>query len=194
MPKIRTQINVEMDALGFTNNPHITLITEGVCTCIAFIVRGKYWDDERDEKINFGGLFHWSGFGISNRNKDLLTQEALAYFLKSIRTELKLSSTTPVEINTLKFIGGEAKEFDQNNEVTLEGTEAEVISLIKTVQQFDFKHRNFILYPDAIEHSHFLTKGDQSITIKVTPYYDNFYIDPGVNEELDSQVTTHYSP
>ncbi len=189
MPKIFSKITVEMDELAFTNNQFTALITEGVCTCIAFMIRGQYWDDELEEKISFCGLYHWSGFGFSNKNRDQLAQETFEDFLESLRAEFNLYPDTPIDIISLQFIGGEKEEID-DDEITLHGTEAEVRSLTKIVQQFDFKGHFFILHPDAIEHHHFLTSGDQSITITATPYACVFYIDSGLDEDstIDSAI------
>ncbi|WP_454783022.1 hypothetical protein [Legionella sp. WA2022007384] len=191
-PKIFTKKTVEMDEHAFTNNGSTALITEGVCTCIAFVIKGTYLDNEL-EKINFCGLYHWSGFRISNKNQDQLAQETLECFLKNLRIAFKLSHLTPIEIASLQFIGGEKKEID-GDELILKGTEAEVMSLTKIVQQFDFKGHYFILHPEAIEHHHFLTRGDQSITIKATPHTCNFYIDSGITEYLSCNTTGGNSP
>ncbi|PWY56891.1 hypothetical protein DGG96_03995 [Legionella qingyii] len=182
-PKILSKITVEMDDLAFTNDQFTALITDGVCTCIAFMIRGQYWDEELEEKINFCGLYHWSGFGYSNKNKDQLAQETFEDFLEGLRAEFNLFPHIPIDIISLRFIGGEKEEID-GDEITSHGTEAEVNSLTKIVQQYDFKGHFFNLHPDAIEHHHFLTSGNEFITITATPHTCEFYINSGIDEDL----------
>ncbi|MGL5742001.1 MAG: hypothetical protein ACRCXC_05360 [Legionella sp.] len=187
MPKNRTQLNVDMNELAFTNNPNTVLITLGVCTCIAFVIHGKYWDDEHEKPVDFCGLYHWSDFDVSRKNQALQTQRAFQYFLASIRDTFHLSHNLPIEIAKLQFIGGEKEQFDENEELILQGTEAEVLSLIKTVREFDFQKYHFLLHHDAIGHHHFLTQGDESLIIRATPYSYNVHLDPGTDEDNTSQ-------
>ena len=174
--------DVDMDALAFTANPHVVLVTLGVCTCIAFVIQGTYWDEELDEQISFCGLYHWSGFDVSNTPHDEQTQNAFNYFLDELRHSFALAKDSPVEIKNLQFIGGEKNIYNDNNELTFTATEAEVNSLIQTVQAYDFKKNYFNLDPSMIKHQHFLTSGDQSIQLELTTDQCKYTIDEGDND------------
>ena len=177
---------VAMDDLAFTSKSHVTLVTLGVCTCIAFTIQGSYWNDELDEKIDFCGLYHWSGFNVIPSDHDQQTQSVFNYFLYTLRSTLKLNQTHPIEINSLQFIGGEKAQYDNNNKLLLTGTEAEVRSLTKTVQEYDFKKNHFILDPQNISHQHFLTSNDQSIQITLTTKQCDFIINEADVENNES--------
>ena len=91
-----------------------------------------------------------------------------------------------ITIDTLCFIGGEKEQCDEDNEVIVSGTEAEVDSLKKAVKEFNFTAHQFKVAPENISHQHFLTEGEQSLSIKLTlDTIDWQIINPVPDESLD---------
>ncbi len=156
-----------MDNVLFTSDEETVLITKGITTCIAFIVQGSFWDEEDDE-IDFCGLYHWSGFDSIHRSRDQQAKNALLYFLKALTSFAGIDSGEEITINALHFIGGEKEQRDSDDEIIVSGTEAEVNYLRKAVREFNFKEHHFKIARKNINHHHFLTEDEQSISIKVT--------------------------
>lgn len=186
MPNIQTI--VEMDDYAFTSNPDETLYTHGITTCIAFVIRGFYINDETEEETPFCGLYHASDFlakssedesededesgdeseyGYTNKDHDC-ADEIFTDFLRNLREDLSIDRGIMVHIKSLLFIGGEKKELNANNEITLSGTEAEVESLKHVIPNFKFGAMNFISDDMVLEHKNYLTSGNSSISIELT--------------------------
>lgn len=161
-----TKILVEMDKFALITNPDDQLITEGISTCIAFVVNGVYLNKD-NKPLNFAALYHWSGFGEEEIDPNGHTKELLKRFFNTIRSVLQLESRQPITLTNLHFIGGEKAQYNKSGEVELSGTEKEVEALIHTVKHFGFNKRRFILAQGAIQHSHFLTENEDLIDITV---------------------------
>jgi hypothetical protein len=162
----KTRIKVSMDGVSFTSDEETVLITKGVTTCIAFLVQGSFWDEDEDE-IGFCGIYHWSGFNRMNITQNQQAKNALCYFLEKLRSFTGIENEEVITIDTLCFIGGEKEQRAGDNEVIVSGTEAEVYSLKKAVKEFNFTDHKFRINPKKIYHQHFLTEGEQSISIKL---------------------------
>lgn len=161
MPKT---ITIEMDDSNFTSKNTSDLVTYGISTCIAFIIYASFFDDD-DHLIQARGLYHWSGFSLEQENPEQTTRDVFSNFLDELREAFDLSYELEIQIDSLIFIGGE-KALWENGEIVLSGTESEVISVINAVKNFDFTAANFIK-PKQIIHNHFLTSGDEALTITV---------------------------
>lgn len=161
MPKT---ITIEMDDSNFTSKNTSDLVTYGISTCIAFIIYASFFDDD-DYLIQARGLYHWSGFSLEQENPEQTARDVFSNFLDELREAFDLSYELEIQIDSLIFIGGE-KAVWENGEIVLSGTENEVINLIKAVKDFDFTSANFIK-PKQISHNHFLTTGDEALTITV---------------------------
>ncbi|WP_298627472.1 hypothetical protein [uncultured Legionella sp.] len=162
MPQI---IEIEMDDSNFTFSNDTDLVTHGISTCIAFIIYASFFDED-DELIQARGLFHWSGFSLEQENPEQETYEVFNNFLAEFREAFDLAPTLKIQISSLMFIGGEKAEWE-GKELILSGTEHEVSHLIKAVKMFDFSTVNFEINPANINHYHFLTSGDEILSIKV---------------------------
>jgi hypothetical protein len=178
MPKT---ITIEMDDSNFTSKNTTNLVTYGISTCIAFIIYASFFDED-DHLIQARGLYHWSGFSFEQDNPEQTTQDVFSNFLDELREAFDLSYELEIEIGSLIFIGGEKAEWD-NGELIVSGTESEVINLIKVVKDFDFTGSNFIK-PKQISHNHFLTTGDEALTITVQSNHC-FYTKISLGKEND---------
>lgn len=157
-----------MDQIIVTCDPTYELITEGVTTCIAFVVHGLFFN-KKNKQVPFCGLFHWSGF---NSTDSALTynqkmNDVLEHFFDNVRYLLKVDDELTLYLTQLAFIGGEKAEFDENQELVLSGSENEVTYLKRVLKQFDFMDLNLKLY-QPVQHYHFLTQGNSSLTIHAT--------------------------
>jgi hypothetical protein len=192
MPRKKSKklIEVIMGDVVFTSDTKTSLITEGVTTCIAIIVQGSFWDEEHDE-INFCGLYHWSGFGPSAIEQDKQAHTTFLYFLEKLRYFAGIEDDMEINIDSLQFIGGEKEQRDIANEIIISGSEAEVNSLKKAVNEFDFEKYFFNIDPKVISHQHFLTTGEQSISIELTVNDCHFKMNnPSPTEPLVSDLST----
>ncbi len=162
MPKI---IEIEMDKSNFTSKPNSHLVTNGISTCIAFVIYASFFD-EYDEFVCARGLFHWSGFNPGEKKPLEATNDMFINFLNTLREHFDLLPNAEIQINSLIFIGGEEAAWD-GGELILSGTETEVMCLKEIAQNFDYR-RYYFSKPHKIEHFHFLTSGDESLTISVT--------------------------
>lgn len=178
-----------MDDVLFTSDEKTVLITKGVTTCIAFIVQGSFWDEEND-KIHFCGLYHWSGFKNVNRTQDQQAKDTLLNFFKKLRNYAGIDDEDEITIDVLYFIGGEKEQCDSDDEILVSGTEAEVNSLQKAVKGFNFAAHQFKIAPENIHHQHFLTEGEQSISIQLTlDAIDCKIKSPAPGDAFDNEVT-----
>ncbi|BCA96861.1 hypothetical protein TUM19329_32220 [Legionella antarctica] len=165
MPK---KLRVDMDQMLFTSDEETVLITNGITTCIAFIAQGSFWDEEEDDMVDFCGLYHWSGFRRVDTPLDQQAKNALLYFFKTLTSYTGIDRGEKITIDTLCFIGGEKEQRDSDNGLIVTGTEAEVYLLKQAVREFNFVAHQFIIASENISHHHFLTEGEQSISIKLT--------------------------
>lgn len=171
MPKI---IKVAMGDSKFTSSNKIVLVTEGICTCIAFVIYASFWNED-DEIERVRGLYHWPGFSVGS-NQQHETQGVFINFLEELRETYTISEKQEIKIERLDFIGGEKAEWE-NDELILSGTEAEVINLKTVVEQFNFSDHYFNIAPEQIYHHHFLTSGNQSITVSLSSNEYKFIIE-----------------
>lgn len=167
---------VDMDAVLFTTSKKTVLITHGITTCIAFIIRGSFWNED-EEQTRFCGLYHWSGFDVYAADPNEQTSKALIFFLDKLRAFSGVEDDALINIESLQFIGGEREQRDENNEIILSGTEKEVSSLVQIVSNFKFFDHGFNIKPSAVKHYHFLTTDEQSISINLTTVGCNFEIE-----------------
>lgn len=158
---------INMDEMAFNSNINTALFTEGVSTCIAFIIRGKCWID--DELKSCCGLYHWSGFPVEVKNPEKEVRDTLSNFISALRNVLDVDNLSSVELSELIFIGGEKRQFDVHGELVVSGTELEVACLSNILIDFDFKSLLIAVNPEQIKQYHFLTSGDQSLSITVNP-------------------------
>jgi hypothetical protein len=187
MPKEIVVVN--MNEVRFNSEESSALVTEGITTCIAFIIQGSFWDED-DDKVRFCGLYHWPGFDSDVKDKDKVAQETLLFFLTKLRDFSGADEDAEITIDTLAFVGGEKEQRDNMNEIIISGTEAEVTSLTKAVRQFDFKKHHYTINPEAINHHHFLTKDEQTISIELTlDKCTAEIISPLPTEESDSDLS-----
>ncbi|MGQ3888527.1 hypothetical protein ACQUW5_05785 [Legionella sp. CNM-1927-20] len=160
-------IEVEMDGFALTNKESDVLITKGISTCIAFVIQGTCYHD--DEEVPFCGLYHWSGFEaeVTDFYDEILS--VLDDFFIEVRAELEKLGAGELEINVTKlaFIGGEKRQFSEEGQLLLSGTEKEVKMLQKAAQAYDYQSQNINLDKKRIEHHHFLTSDNDSLTIEV---------------------------
>ncbi|MDI1352988.1 MAG: hypothetical protein PSV35_09550 [bacterium] len=158
---------VEMDDFAFTTDKNLILTSEGITTCIAFVVLGTFWDDEDDE-IDFCGLYHWSGFNPATSSEQCAS--ILDCFFMNLQNFLQTED--PITLNALIFIGGEKALYNEQQELMVSGTESEVVSLIQAVKDYDFIDDDFIIATENIKHLHFLTENNEAISLEVsTSYY-----------------------
>jgi hypothetical protein len=155
---------IQMDQFGVTTDANLNLTTEGISTCIAFIANGYYFDKNR-KAINFGALFHWSGFGASERDPKGKTQVVFIEFIDKIREKLNLSSTHPIAIN-LAFIGGERKQVNEHGKLIVSGTEAEVKALSHILNKMSFE-KHALYLASSIQQHHYKTSETDSLKINV---------------------------
>ena len=187
MPK--NIITVNMNQVRFSSEKSTLLMATGVTTCITFLIRGTFWDDD-DEACGFIGMYHWVGVENPDENFDDQVKKELLYFLAKVREFAGIEEDEVINIDLLKFIGGEKEQRDDENEIIVSGTEAEVNALIKAVKGFDFAKYHFKIAPKAITHHHFLTKNEESVSVGLTLSNCGFeIIKPELTEELDSETS-----
>ncbi|WED43139.1 hypothetical protein [Legionella cardiaca] len=186
----RHEIIVEMDEQGFAKHPDEVLITEGICTCIAFVVQGVF--NKGSSKIPCFGLYHWSGFPVGFQDDPVkYTDKELATFLSNLRTLLKIDEDKIIDIKRLEFIGGELSQYGDEGELILSGTQKEVDALKKASYQFDYVKAGFAIKKESIVHNHFLTSEDQSL--KITVSQNKIEIDyQGYEEEIDNSHSSSF--
>ncbi|KTD43680.1 hypothetical protein [Legionella quateirensis] len=187
MPEI---IEIAMDECDFTSDITTDLVTYGVSTCIAFIIYASFYDED-DELIQARGLYHWSGFKAEPKDPALSMNNTLSYFLDELRMHFDFPFELDIQIDSLHFIGGE-KAVWEDGELILSGTEREVLHLTEAVKNFDYEGSNF-RKPKEISHSHFLTSGNESLTIEVTAnkcIYVTKFIDNFCEEEQESHSSS----
>lgn len=157
---------IDMDEFGITTNKNIILTSEGVSTCIAFVVNGYYFD-KSGAITNFGALFHWPGFACGEKDPQGNVQVVFTTFIESIRDSLHLKPRHPLAIN-LSFIGGEHKQVDNAGNNLVSGTEKEVNELSNLIRKMRFeKHALYLTAP--IQHHHYKTSESDSLKITVSP-------------------------
>jgi hypothetical protein len=184
------EITVEMGEFACTSDSKTILVTIGVTTCIAFIINGSYFDDDKEEHVSFCALYHWSGFNSPPKDPDKLVRLILNKFLCDTRNALKLSSEHLITIHKLNFIGGEEAQYDVNGALLISGTETEVHSLVRTVNNFCFAKNHYEISENAIQHNHFKTTNQESIDIKVQIRSCEFYLDrPNCMLPVQEQVS-----
>ena len=174
------KILVEMYKMNFSKKENVLLYTEGVCTCIAFAIKGFYARKSGNLQF-FCGLYHWPGFaeGVSDKSESEQASIQLLRFFDKLRFQLNLKSEQPLVVTELHFIGGERPQ------TTLQGTEREVNALKKALTQINFEDEFISLKRDAIHHSNYLTSGDQSLTINVSTSEISYVFDDEPCSELD---------
>ena len=191
MPK--NILTVNMNEVRFNTDESTVVTTEGLTTCIAFIIQGSFWDEDDDE-ISFCGLYHWSGFEDPDEDPDKQARKALLFFLTKLREFAGVEEDTEITIDLLKFIGGEKEQRDSEDKLIVSGTEAEVNSLIKAVKEFNFAKYHFRIDPKVISHQHFLTKNEQTISIGLSLSDCRFVIiNPIPTEEPNSDLSIQLS-
>lgn len=158
-------ITIEMDDSHFTSKKNTALVTHGISACIAFIIYASFFDED-DELVHARGLYHWSGFGVDQINPEQETRGVFSNFLDEFRETFDLPYELKIQIDNLIFVGGE-KAFWENDELVLSGTENEVFNLIKVVREFDFSGSYFKIEPEHVSHHHFITSGEEALTINV---------------------------
>lgn len=180
---------VEMDDMAFTHNAYTQIKTEGVTTCIAFIVRGACWIN--DNLLSFCGLYHWSGFPLNNPDPLKAIIDIFTYFFETLRNELDVDLDSLITINELAFVGGEKCQKDEvSGEVLLSGTEIEVNCLYHAVKNYPFKEQLIDLDTSNVSHHHFLTSDEQSlsVTLDLNKWVYTFD-EPLLNDEDNSEHT-----
>jgi hypothetical protein len=185
------KILVDMYKMRFSKKENVVLYTEGVCTCIAFAIKGFYACQNESNSLQFFcGLYHWSGFAEGVSGKDQFDQAAaqLHRFFYNLRNELHLKSDLPLVITELHFIGGERRQ------ETLQGTEQEVIALKKALTKIDFEEECISFSRGAICHSNFLTSGDQSLTISVSTSEISYVFDDEPSPIADESLQITEAP
>ncbi|CEG58755.1 hypothetical protein [Legionella fallonii] len=189
-------IEVNMSEVRFTSDENTALTTHGLTTCIAFLVQGSFWDDDEDEEIEYCGLYHWTGFDLSSTPHDQQAVNILTHFFEKLRAFAGLGATSDITIETLAFIGGEKEQRDATNKILVSGTEAEVNSLKKAVTAFNFAALHLSLSPEDISYQHFLTSGEQSISIEldISEYTVQFEeTTPETQDDIKEQDDMEYS-
>ncbi|CDZ78998.1 hypothetical protein BN59_03313 [Legionella massiliensis] len=156
---------VDMDEMDFSSDINTAFTTVGISTCIAFIIRGQCWIE--DELKPFCGLYHWSGFPIRTKNQMKEIEDTLEDFFACLREDLDVDNNSILMLSELVFIGGEKCQADRGGEIILSGTEREVDCLTRTLIDFDFSGRLIDVKQEQIKQHHFLTSGDQSLSITV---------------------------
>ncbi|MBL7479427.1 hypothetical protein [Legionella bononiensis] len=162
MPEI---IEVAMDECEFTSDTDTDLVTYGVSTCIAFIIYASFYDED-DDLIQSRGLYHWSGFEVKQKDPAKSINDTLSFFLDELRMHFDLPFELDIQIDSLFFIGGEHAVWE-NDDLILSGTEREVYYLTEAVRDYNYSGAHFSK-PKHINHSHFLTSGNESLTIKAS--------------------------
>ena len=153
-----------MDDCHFTADPDTIITSGGISTCIVFAVRGFYEDDD-EKQVLFCGLHHWSGFiadsMASEKNQCL---NIISQFFMNLRTDLEIEDEERITISSLDFIGGEKAQMD-GDEVVVSGTEREVTLIQEVIREYDFSEDNMGIGLSTVTHQHFLTSGNDSITV-----------------------------
>ncbi|MCL5272707.1 MAG: hypothetical protein M1486_05320 [Gammaproteobacteria bacterium] len=158
-------ITIEMDDSYFTSKKNTELVTHGISACIAFVIYASFFDED-DELIHARGLYHWSGYSLEQINPEQETRDVFSNFLDEFRETFDLPYEFEIQIDNLIFVGGEKAAWE-NGELVLSGTENEVFNLIKVVHEFDFSGSYFKIDPEHVSHHHFITSGEEALTLKV---------------------------
>ncbi|CEK11995.1 hypothetical protein [Legionella hackeliae] len=192
------KIIVEIDSYRFSNKTNHIIITRGISTCIAFVVQGNYCEESEAKTLPCFGLYHWSGFP-ANFEGDCIAyvKEELLGFFQNMRDELSISDEEIIQLQSLSFIGGETKQFDNTGELTLSGTEKEVEALITALEKFNFAEVGINLKPNAIAHHHFITKDEQSLEVNVShnkleTCYESIETGPEEDEACDHASSSFF--
>ncbi|STX51456.1 Uncharacterised protein [Legionella busanensis] len=106
--------------------------------------------------------------------------------------ELNIDDESLIEINKLMFIGGERRQYDNEGQILLSGTEKEVESLTDIVKTYDFTAVDIDIDENNIEHHHFLTSGEQSLTVKISLNELNYEIKN--SDELEERYNNQEFP
>lgn len=159
----RRKIELDMDDHVFVTDGAV-IETFGVTACIALTVRGQFFDED-DELIEFCGIWHWSG----NRNPKypLSGLDILNDFFERAQEDLEFESDTILQLHELSFIGGEIEQRDEVGELLLSGTEKEVNSLKKAIENLDDLDYSLEIDPSNITWHNFITRDDMHITVRV---------------------------
>ncbi|ARH00797.1 hypothetical protein [Legionella micdadei] len=158
--------HVDTDEMAFSSDAKTKIRTEGVSTCIAFIVRGNFWYE--DELVSFCGLYHWSGFALQTKAFPEAAMTVLKYFFRTLRNHLEVEPDEPLMLSELAFVGGERGQIDADTgKLLVSGTEKEVYYIHEAIRHFNYK--KFLINIDSknIHHHHFLTSGEQFLSITV---------------------------
>ena len=161
-------ILVSMDEMAFTKNKDFCLLTKGVTTCIAFAIRGSYWDEESEEVTSFCGLYHWQGLMGTFDDDVSECISVLDRFFLNLRTTLEIPDEEEITIKSFQFFGGEKAQYDEQNQLSLSGTENDVLALAAAVKEYEYADDFLKIKMTDVGHFHYLTSHHESMAIEVT--------------------------
>ena len=186
-PSSRIEVNMSEFKVCFLNTGDEVLFTKEVGPCICIMLQGEI------NSAKFILMHHWSGFDGVNDHKEQLWHMlnlTSGYYTKIIESyeQTVNKSTAPVQakIINITVIGGQRKQYDDNNRLILSGTENEIKSIEKYL--VEGLKDDFILYRNTTFNIlPFLTEEQTTLSIEMKGFESIKY---NISDEFESESDT----